>query len=230
MNFSIGGQQRHIELDAVVIAGYTGRDRDAVMHHIEELAAIGVPPPASVPAYWLLPPWLATNSGATVTTGAGTSGEAELCLLVDGDDVFVSLASDHTDREAEAIDIGMSKAICQKPVANEAWPIADIEDRWDDLVLRSWIVDDGVEVLYQEGSCATLVPPPQLLAGIPFERPTRFMMLTGTVPVRGPIRPSAEFRAELHDPKRRRSIELRYTVRALKATVPAGKGAHDAHG
>ena len=30
-----------------LLAGYTGRDRDAVLHHIHELEAIGVPPPAS---------------------------------------------------------------------------------------------------------------------------------------------------------------------------------------
>jgi hypothetical protein len=230
MKFSIEGDRgsatREIDLDAVLIAGYTGRDRAAVMHHIEELAAIGVPPPETVPAYWLLPPWLATNAGSTSTTGAGTSGEAELCLLVDGDDVFVTVASDHTDRQAESVDIGLSKAICQKPVASQAWPIGDIGDRWGELVLRSWIVEDGREVVYQDGPCSSLVSPPELLAGIPFERPRRFMMLTGTVPVLGGIRPSTRFRGELHDPGRNRSIGFQYDVRSLQ---PTG-GVVNAHG
>ena len=216
-NLSVSSTQHTVELDAVVIAGYTGRDRQAVMEHIEELAVLGVPAPESIPAYWLLPPFLVSTEQSITVAGPGTSGEAELCLVVDGDDVFVTLASDHTDREAETIDIELSKAICPKPIATQAWPITEIDGRWDDLVLRSWIEDDGVEVLYQDGRCSALVPAPDLLAGIPFERPARFALLTGTVPVIGGIRPSAHFRAELHDPIGRRTIGLDYHVRTLRA-------------
>ncbi|MEO9527100.1 MAG: DUF2848 family protein, partial [Roseibium sp.] len=38
--------------DRLIVAGWTGRDRAAVDHHIEELAAIGVPTPSSVPLYY----------------------------------------------------------------------------------------------------------------------------------------------------------------------------------
>ena len=36
----------------LIVAGWTGRDEAALNHHIEELAAIGVPRPSSVPG-WL---------------------------------------------------------------------------------------------------------------------------------------------------------------------------------
>ena len=45
-------------------------------------------------------------------------------------------------------------------------------------------------------------------------------MLTGTVAVIGDIRPSTRFRAELHDPVRRRSIHLDYRI-----TSPAAQAA-----
>jgi hypothetical protein len=231
MRFTVAGLERHADLDvepdAVIIAGYTGRDRAKVQHHIDELAAIGVPPPASFPAYWLQPPWLATTSSTVVVTGANTSGEAELALVGDGDDLYVTLASDHTDRAAEAIDIELSKAICPVPVASEAWPIADVEGHWDDLVLRSWIVEhdeaahdpgDG-EVIYQDDVCSSLVPPLDLLAGLPHARPHRFVMLTGTVPVRGDIRPARRFRAELYDPRHDRSIHLAYDIASLSGLI-----------
>ena len=124
MRWRVGTATRDVELEAVIIAGYTGRDRAAVQHHIDELAAIGVPPPPSFPAYWLQPPWLAMSSDEIVVVGERTSGEAELALVGDGDDLFVTLASDHTDRAAEAIDVELSKAICPVPVAAEAWPLA----------------------------------------------------------------------------------------------------------
>ena len=158
-----------------------------------------------------------TTDATIVVAGDQTSGEAELCLVGDGDDLFVTLVSDHTDRAAEAIDIELSKAICPVPVATRAWPVTDLEGHWDDLVLRSWIDDGDDEVVYQDAACASLVPPLDLLAGYPGARPERFVMLTGTVPVIGAIRPSSHFRAELHDPVLERSIELDYHVFALAA-------------
>ena len=39
-------------IDNLVIAGWTGRDEKAIRHHIEELAAIGVPRPSTVPLFY----------------------------------------------------------------------------------------------------------------------------------------------------------------------------------
>jgi hypothetical protein len=225
MRFTVGEIVRDVELDAIIVAGYTGRDRAKVQEHIDELAEIGVPPPPSFPTYWLLPPWLATSASEVVVAGERTSGEAELALVADGDELFVTLASDHTDRAAEAVDIELSKAICPVPIATEAWPAAEVDGHWDELVLRSWIDEDDHDrrsggggeagVPYQDAPCAALVPPLELLAGYSYTRPVRLAMLTGTVPVIGDIRPSSRFRAELHDPVHERSIVLAYDVRSL---------------
>jgi hypothetical protein len=216
MQFSIDGKVRRFDLEMVVVAGYTARDRASVMHHIDELAAIGIPPPPMVPMYWKFPPWLLMSDERMVVVGAETSGEAEVLLIADGDELFVSLASDHTDRAAEAIDIGMSKGICPKMCASEAWPAASIGERWGELELRSFIADrDDGDVLYQQGKCSSLVSPPELLANLPFARPRCFAMLTGTVPVEGGVRPASRFRAELHDPATGRSIAFAYRIDAL---------------
>jgi len=220
VTLDVVGTSRAVELETVLIAGYTGRDRDAVQHHIDELAAIGIPPPGHFPTYWALPPWLVTQEPAVVVAGAQTSGEAEVCLVADGDELLVTLASDHTDRAAEAVDIELSKAICPVPMARDAWSSRDLDGHWDDLVLRSWVTGpDGDEQLYQDGTCASLVPALDLLAALPFARPRRFALLTGTVPVLGGIRPSPTFRAELHDPVLDRSISLAYTTSNLASRL-----------
>lgn len=220
MRFTVEGSSIDVDIEAVIVAGYTGRDRDAVLHHIHELEQIGVPPPPYVPFYWRFPPWIAMSTDRVVVSGTNTSGEAELVLVVDGDDIYVAVGSDHTDRAAEAIDIGMSKAICPKVVSSEAWPIAAVGDRWGELLLRSWVTEGGVEVPYQDGPCSSLVPPLELLAGIPFERPRRFVMLTGTVPAIGGVRPAERFRAELHDPQRGCSVGYAYSITSLE--TPGG--------
>lgn len=215
MELLVDGERRRVDIEMIVVAGYTGRDRAAVMHHIDELAEIGVPPPPRVPMYWKFPPWLAMQDDQMVVVGEHTSGEAELLLVVDGDEVLVSLASDHTDRAAEAVDIALSKAICPKMVARHAWTAASIGDRWGDLELHSRVEIGGAEVTYQGGPCSSLTPPLDLLAGMPFARQRRFAMLTGTVPVKGDIRPADRFIGELRDPATGRTITLDYRISVL---------------
>ena len=40
---SCGAAMLNVEIDHLVIAGWTGRDREAILHHIRELAELGAP-------------------------------------------------------------------------------------------------------------------------------------------------------------------------------------------
>ena len=213
MRLTIDGVERVFAPEVLVVIGYAGRDRAAVEHHIDELAAIGVPRPASIPLFMVFPPWLISQEPSISVAGSESSGEAEIVLVVDGDEVFVTVGSDHTDRALEAVDIVASKGVCPKPVASTGWPAAAVGDRWEDLTLSSRI-DGGVA--YQDGSAAANLPPLELVAGIPWAgpRPGCFVAFTGTVPVIGDIRPSAGFHAELAG-RGLAAVELDYQVEAV---------------
>ncbi len=213
MRLSIDGAERGFAPEALVVIGYAGRDRAAVEHHIDELAALGVPRPASIPLFIVYPPWLVAQTPSIEVAGSNTSGEAEIVVVVDGDDAFVTLGSDHTDRTLEAVDIVASKGVCPKPVARSGWSAAEVGDRWDDLVLRSRIDDD---VPYQDGLAATNLHPLELVAAIPWATrpPDCFVACTGTVPVIGGIRPSTSFHAELAGPGLP-TVELSYRVETV---------------
>ena len=178
MRLSISGIERAFAPAALVVIGYAGRDRAAVEHHIDELAALGVPRPASIPLFMVFSPALITQVPSIAVTGPNTSGEAEIVVVVDGDETFVTLGSDHTDRTLEAVDIVASKGVCPKPVARSGWPAAEVGDRWDDLVLHSRI--DG-DVPYQDGSASTNLHPLELVAAIPWagSPPDCFVAFTG---------------------------------------------------
>lgn len=213
MRLSVDGAERAFAPTALVVIGYAGRDRAAVEHHIDELAALGVPRPASIPLFMVFPPWLITQTPSIEVAGSNTSGEAEIVVVVDGDDAFVTVGSDHTDRALEAVDIVASKAVCPKPVGTSGWSASEVGDRWEDLSLRSRI--DG-DVPYQDGSAAANLHPLELVAAIPWSGrpPGCFVAFTGTVPVIGDIRPSAGFRAELSGPGLA-PIELGYRVETV---------------
>ena len=213
MRLSIDGAERLFMPEVLVVIGYAGRDRAAVDHHIDELAELGVPRPASIPLFMVYSPGLIAQGPSIAVTGSSTSGEAEIVVVVDGDEAFVTVGSDHTDRDLEAVHMIASKAVCPKPVALSGWSAAEVGDRWDDLVLRSRI--DG-DVLYQDGSAATNLHPLELVAAIPWAArpPGCFVAFTGTVPVIGGIRPSTGFRAELAGPGLP-PIELSYRVETV---------------
>lgn len=219
----LGTDSRHdVELAPrdLVIAGLTGRDEAAVQHHVEELRAIGVKPPPTIPAFFRNGTNLLTTARAVEVLGPDSSGEVEFVLVSLEDGLWVGTGSDHTDRRVEAYAIDVSKQLCPKVVAPVLWRYDEVAAHWDRLVLRAWIEDAGRLTLYQEGTAAALRTPDALIAawtgGAPL--PVGTVMFGGTFAAIGGIRPSARFEFELEDPLLRRTIRHGYSVRTLPLT------------
>lgn len=207
-----------VSISDLIVAGWAGRDIHAIEHHIEELAAIGVPRPSTVPLYYRCSDNSLVQADTIQVVGEETSGEVETFVFRAGDELFVSIASDHTDRKLESHSVALSKQICAKPVADRAWPFAEVAPHWDQLIIRSFIEENGAEVLYQEGTLASLRSPQDLIAGYSggkgmLEPGTG--MVCGTVGAIGGIRPSKTFRMELHDPVLNRTIAHSYSIETL---------------
>lgn len=212
--------ERSVALDNLVIAGWTGRDVAKVQEHIEELAHLGVKPPPSVPCYYRVSLDLLTTDAAFQVLGADSSGEAEPVLVSLADGLWVGVASDHTDRVVEAYSVNVSKQICRKPIAKTLWAFAEVASHWDQLLLRSFIHENGGWVLYQEGTLASIRPPQDIMARYGDSKdgliPVGTAMLCGTLAAKGGIRPSAGWRIELEDPVLKRTISHTYHLSPLQ--------------
>ncbi|PZG31638.1 DUF2848 domain-containing protein [Spongiactinospora gelatinilytica] len=155
------GERLTFAPDKLIVAGYTAHDLAAVEAHIAELAAIGVPRPASVPSFYDLDVALLTTDPVVEVDGASTSGEVEPVLIRAGDRYFLGVGSDHTDRELERTDVAESKAACPKPIAStvvELGPGLSALD-WDALDVSCSV--DGAP--YQRGGVSALRHPAELL-------------------------------------------------------------------
>jgi hypothetical protein len=201
LQFRLLGTNSHFDLEAprLIIAGYTGRDAAAVSAHIEELAAIGIPPPASVPAFFELDPALLTTDPVVKISGSNTSGEVEPVLIRHNGYHYLGVGSDHTDRDIERSDIAASKAACPKPVSHQVIALPDDLDalHWDAIDVESDV--DGAP--YQRGSLALMRTPADLLArlvGTLGELTDDLVMFCGTVPLlTGTFRPGRRWRLAL---------------------------------
>lgn len=161
LTFAVAGSTERVTLQdyTLVIAGFTGRNQAEVQHHIDELVAIGVPAPESVPSYYPLDTSLVSSAPDVQVHGANTSGEVEPVLIRHDGRLYLTVGSDHTDRDLERDSIAVSKAACPKPVGNTVVPLPDGFD-WDSVGATSTV--DGK--LYQKGTLASLRVPTDVLA------------------------------------------------------------------
>jgi hypothetical protein len=206
-----------VELDQLVIAGWAGRDEKAIRHHIEELAAIGVPRPSSVPVYYRVSADNLSQAERLVVLGPDTSGEVEPVVVSLADGLWIGVGSDHTDRKAETIGIALSKQLCGKPVGRTLWRLDEVEGHWDRLMLRAWATVDGERLLYQEGSLAALRTPRDLIQRRPDgpDLAPGTAMFGGTLSAIAGIRPSERFEMELEDPVLGRRMTHSYGIECL---------------
>ncbi|GAB2738839.1 hypothetical protein GCM10027174_10220 [Salinifilum aidingensis] len=170
--------------ERLVVAGYTARDEQAVAEHIAELAAIGVPEPASVPAFYDLNPALLTTDSVIGVDGAATSGEVEPVLVRHRGYYYLAVGSDHTDRSLERHHIAASKAACPKPIGQLVVPFGEDPSAvdWDGITASSSVDENP----YQRGFLSTLRAPADLLTRLEEilgEVPGDLVVFGGTLPL-----------------------------------------------
>ena len=213
-----GKTQRSVPVANAIIAGWTARDVAAMEHHIVELEAIGVPRPKRTPMYYRVAARRVTTDDRIQAVGGDSSGEVEFIVVNAGGQLWVGAGSDHTDRKVETYGITVSKQMCDKPVAQHLWPLAEVEAHWDRLLLRSRVIIDGNTSTYQDGSVASMRRPHELIAQYEKEF-GRFgdesLMFCGTLAAIGGIRPAQRFEFELIDPVLDRSIAHGYDIETL---------------
>jgi hypothetical protein len=209
-------RQAAVNVERAVIAGWTGRDAEAVEKHIRELQVLGVKRPATTPIFYRVAAARLTTAPAIEVLGVQSSGEVEFVLLRAQGALWVGTGSDHTDREVEAYGVSVSKQMCEKPIAPMFWRFDDVVPHWDQLILRSHAIIDGVRVLYQKGTVAAMRHPEDLLARLsPGGLAEGTLMFCGTLAVHGGVRPAQAFEFELEDPIRQRKIHHRYEITSL---------------
>ena len=206
-----------VQIDNLIVAGWAGRDAHAIEHHLEELAASGVPRPSCVPLFYRIGTGQLSQTTQLQVLGPDTSGEVEPVVVALADGLWVTVGSDHTDRKAESAGVALSKQLCSKVVGTGLWRYDDVAPHWDSLILRAWATIDGNRVLYQEGAVSGLRSPADLMQrySITATLSPGSLMFGGTIGAIGGIRPGTRFEMELEDPILKRKLTHAYDIEAL---------------
>lgn len=206
-----------LEINRLIVAGWAGRNIEAIEEHIAELEELGVKRPTSVPCFYQLSSDLLTTSNEIQVIEPHSSGEVE-CVLIDSEHgLLIAIGSDHTDRKVESYNVAISKQVCSKPISQDAWLYTDVADHWDALVMRSYRMINGEKELYQEGQTSNLLAIPDLIKKLTQgdQFPKNHAMLCGTQAVLTQISHGDAFYLELYDPILNRTLTHHYTVTTL---------------
>lgn len=219
-----GRPSEPIEFDAgrLFNAGWAGRDRAAVQHHIDELAAVGVPAPQHVPTLFALGNHLLTTADAIQVHGADTSGEVEYVLFWHHGEIFVSVGSDHTDRRLEKHSIPKAKNLCLNVMAADAWPYAEVKGHFDQLALDCTVTRNGSTAPYQHDAAGALIDPEFWIEDL--ERrlgrlEDGLVFFSGTIGTIAGLVAGDAYAFRLIDPVLNRCIEHRYTCELLTGAI-----------
>ena len=218
----VGGSRSDLEFPVTRLleAGFTGKNREGAMKHVEELKAHGVAAPDRIPAYYAVPRHMVTTGDEIEVLGDTTSGEVEVVFLFKGDQTYIAVGSDHTDRELEKDSIAKSKVMCIKVLSREVWPLADLRPHWERLKLQSWVEADGGRELYQEGSMAEFLTVDDFLTGVRSVvadgELDGMVLFMGTIPtLGGELLFSPTFEGRLSDEVLGRELSVHYRIRPM---------------
>ena len=217
------GSSESVDVAALLNAGYAGRDQAEVASHIAELAALGVPAPATTPALYPISPYLAQQTDRVYVQHGRTSGEAEWALIITDNDVLITAACDHTDRDLEVHSVAWSKNAAPDILGTKAWRLSDIADRLDDIALEAWVGNGDTIELIQQGTLGDLLAPKYWLDVLTERGDARpgTVLLSGTISMRKSVNQFADtWKVAITDPATKDVIGVEY--RTVPMPEPIG--------
>ena len=172
-----------------------------------------------------------TTGNEIEVVGSKTSGEVECVLLLHREDIFVGVGSDHTDRDLERQSIIKSKQICPNILSRKVWRYKEVQPRWDELLLQSWVKRDhgDEEILYQKAYLGSLLSAADLLELVESKMDDwsdgkqGLVIFSGTVPIlTKDFMYGSSFRGELIDSRLNRMLTCDYRIKKLDYLRGAG--------
>ena len=99
------------------------------------------------------------------------------------------------------------------------WPLEEVENHWDDLLITANVGKDGEDTLYQEGRLGLLLNPAELISFVKSKIPgslENLIIFSGTMgTLTGEFIFGQKFSAKLIDEKLNRRLAIAYDIRPL---------------
>ena len=230
--------QRTVKVEKLCLSRHASRDVEAVRDVLDKKRAEGYSVHGN-PSICRKSRYLLTQENEIEVQGPNTSGEVEFVLFVDGDEILISVGSDHNDRSLESLwtkalgkvyDSVKCKQMVPAVVARDAWRYDDVKDHWDTLKLKSFITILSERIPYQDFQLERLFNPDHYFSQELIKKEEGLFIFGGShqalssVPsnvyrfqpsINGLMFPQ-DFNFEIHDQKKQRKISHSYTIHHIE--------------
>ncbi len=214
--------EKTLKCERVAVLGFTSRNKELLEKHKSELGIGNAEKVDLYPRVYWIDPTRLTPNGEIFVVGNNTSGEVEYFALFDNGEFYITVGSDHTDRELEKISIHKSKQVCNKVISNEFWKYSDVYGHFDKLILESYVFNTAGAKLYQRGKVGDILEFEELskIAKNNCTDCERLCFFSGTVPtINGKFEFAERWKMVLIDPVLNRKIEQTYTVHVIPEKI-----------
>ena len=150
-----GKRKRSFTIGSVAGVMYASRNIEETRKTLNNLIKEGLPATKKNPSIFRISRYLLTQSSDFEVQGPLTGGECEVVVILDGDEIFISIGSDHCDRELHLLFFEKPKQMCPHPIASTAWPFDEVHDHWDSLRISSYVTlgDHKIQIQNSDLSC-----------------------------------------------------------------------------
>ncbi|WP_291766767.1 DUF2848 domain-containing protein [Caldivirga sp. UBA161] len=162
-----------------------------------------------------LQPYLITTSNYVKKITASYGSNIAYALLIKNrEDVFITVASDHTDPDAERCSVISGKHTYPKVIARRAWSLENIEDHWDLIELRNMAIINDEKKMAQQFTGRELPQPSIVLEMIEdtVEEPRNMVIIVERRIMPEEYVVSNYYELSIIDNSNKRSIEHYYWV------------------
>ena len=150
-----------LEVERLVHCGRTARDQLRLPQHAAlPPSATGDRRPVHGAVAFLVPAVNATHSEKIQAYDIKNNAEVEPVIFFDEQEkMYVTVGSDHADRNLESTAGPKSKLWMPKIMGGEAWLYEEIKEHWDYLILRMSAYMEGIHRLYMDDRISEILPP-----------------------------------------------------------------------
>lgn len=221
-----GKQPLEFPAKRVYNLGFTIRDAAKMQAHLDEVEKEGVPRPHTdkPPIIFPISSWATLTDTEIPVQFTKTSGEIEIVTLVLGNEVYIGVGSDHTDRALEAVNIPWSKQVTPNVLAPAIWRWTDVADHWDAVLMESYVSENGARKLFQKAGVAEFWTPIEmrdsLIGRVQPVNDGGMILFSGTVvSIDRQLSYAREWTICMIDPVLKRRIEHTYFITVLNEEI-----------
>jgi len=216
-----GKKDISFEVKKIINGGHSARDKSSVQAHIKEMEKIKIPGPKNIPTFIPLSNNMITTESTIQVQHEKTNGEIEFMLLQKEGEWYVTIGSDHSDRDLATYSIPASKQVYPNIIAPIVWPVNEVVNHWDEIEMKLWVVVNGEKELYQNGKFEEILPLNFWIRKMEELNLNKHgsAVMAGTIQTKGELKYGERIEFEMNDPVLKRKIHSFYDLFILMPAI-----------